>query len=251
MPVSGDRYANEFFSAASPDGRTLALSARGTASSQWWRNGHSHLDEAEIWLRDLTAADTPSAWRPLTTAAPRSCGRCGAGDGASLYFMLGPQRRGEHLADRHRRRRRSPGRSPISPRARVVAVGDAEWRDDRVRARLRNLEARHGVGQAARSADRPARRAGRAVGRSSAADQPVFRPGPVARRPENRVRRPRRDLRRLGQRRRRRGADHRHRRRAEAWSPGRPTAASWSTRQSATAPRASSSTTSRPSHETR
>ena len=27
MPVSADRYANEFFSAASPDGRTLAMSA--------------------------------------------------------------------------------------------------------------------------------------------------------------------------------------------------------------------------------
>src|SRR5215213_4585410 len=38
MPVSADRYANEFFSAASPDGRTLALSARGTASGQWWRH---------------------------------------------------------------------------------------------------------------------------------------------------------------------------------------------------------------------
>ena len=61
MAVSGDRYANEFFSAASPDGRTLAMSARGNASGQWWRHGHSHLDEAEIWLRDLAAADAPAA----------------------------------------------------------------------------------------------------------------------------------------------------------------------------------------------
>jgi Tol biopolymer transport system component/C-terminal processing protease CtpA/Prc len=50
MPVSADRYATEFFSAPSPDGATLAISARGTASGQWWRKGHSHLDEAEIWL---------------------------------------------------------------------------------------------------------------------------------------------------------------------------------------------------------
>lgn len=49
--VSADRYANEFFAAPSPDGRTLAFAARGVASGQWWRHGHSHLDESEIWLR--------------------------------------------------------------------------------------------------------------------------------------------------------------------------------------------------------
>jgi Tol biopolymer transport system component/C-terminal processing protease CtpA/Prc len=49
--VSADRYANEFFAAPSPDGKTLALAARGIASNQWWRHGHSHLDESEIWLR--------------------------------------------------------------------------------------------------------------------------------------------------------------------------------------------------------
>ena len=50
MPVSDDRYTNEFFGAPSPDGHQLALTARGIASSQWWRKGHSHLDESEIWL---------------------------------------------------------------------------------------------------------------------------------------------------------------------------------------------------------
>ena len=50
MQVSADRYTNEFFSAPSPDGTTIAFSARGIASSQWWRKGHSHIDEAEVWL---------------------------------------------------------------------------------------------------------------------------------------------------------------------------------------------------------
>jgi len=50
MQVSADRYTNEFFSAPSPDGNTLAFSARGIASGQWWRKGHSHIDESEIWL---------------------------------------------------------------------------------------------------------------------------------------------------------------------------------------------------------
>src|SRR4029077_17862259 len=71
MPVSGDRYANEFFSAVSADGKTLAMSARGNASGQWWRHGHSHLDEAELWLRDLSAPDTPAAWHALTTGGSK------------------------------------------------------------------------------------------------------------------------------------------------------------------------------------
>ena len=50
MAVSADRYTNEFFCAPSPDGKTLAFSARGIASGQWWRKGHSHIDESEIWL---------------------------------------------------------------------------------------------------------------------------------------------------------------------------------------------------------
>ena len=87
MAVSGDRYANEFFSAVSPDGRTLAMSARGNASGQWWRHGHSHLDEAEIWLRDLTAADAPAAWRALTNGGAKDLWPMWAGDGQSLFFM--------------------------------------------------------------------------------------------------------------------------------------------------------------------
>jgi Tol biopolymer transport system component len=91
MPVSADRYANEFFSAASPDGRTLAMSARGNASGQWWRHGHSHLDEAEIWLRDLTAPNTPSAWRAVTAGGAMISGRCGAA--ADAVFMSDPRAR--------------------------------------------------------------------------------------------------------------------------------------------------------------
>src|ERR1700688_74464 len=51
MPVSADRFTNEFQAAPSPDGTTLAFAARGNGDQQWWRNGHSHLDESEIWLR--------------------------------------------------------------------------------------------------------------------------------------------------------------------------------------------------------
>jgi len=87
MTVSGDRYANEFFSAASPDGRTLAISARGIASGQWWRHGHSHIDESEIWLRDLAAGDVPAAWRALTNGGAKELWPMWTGDGRSLLYV--------------------------------------------------------------------------------------------------------------------------------------------------------------------
>lgn len=49
MQVSADRYATEYWGAPSPDGSMIAFTARGTTSGQWWRRGHSHLDESEIW----------------------------------------------------------------------------------------------------------------------------------------------------------------------------------------------------------
>ncbi|HUJ29817.1 MAG TPA: S41 family peptidase [Candidatus Acidoferrum sp.] len=50
MPVTAETYVNEYFSAPSPDGKMLAFTARGIVSEQWWRKGHSHLDESEVWL---------------------------------------------------------------------------------------------------------------------------------------------------------------------------------------------------------
>lgn len=58
MQVAADRYASEYWGAPSPDGATLAITARGTTLGQWWRKGHSHLDESEIWL--VTPGTTPT-----------------------------------------------------------------------------------------------------------------------------------------------------------------------------------------------
>lgn len=53
MPIIADRYEGEFFASEGPDGR-IAISTRGNmARGQWWRNGHSHIDEAEIWLVEM------------------------------------------------------------------------------------------------------------------------------------------------------------------------------------------------------
>ena len=84
MEVAADRYVNEYFSAPSPDGSTLAISARATASGQWWRNGHSHLDEAEVWLvRD----GTPPKYGAVTNGGAKELWPMWSPDGKSLYFV--------------------------------------------------------------------------------------------------------------------------------------------------------------------
>ena len=91
MQVSGDRYAAEFFSAPSPDGNTLAITARGTVAGQWWRKGHSHLDESEIWLvRDL-GSNTPKYERfaggENVAGGEKTLWPMWSGDGRSLYYV--------------------------------------------------------------------------------------------------------------------------------------------------------------------
>lgn len=92
MPVSADRYANEFFAAPSPDGSTLAFSARGTASAQWWRKGRSHLDEAELWLRRGDAAQP--RYERLTEPGAKDLWPMWSADGQALFYVsdrTGPQ----------------------------------------------------------------------------------------------------------------------------------------------------------------
>jgi tricorn protease len=84
MEVAADRYTNEFFSAPAPDGATLAISARSNASNQWWRNGRSHLDEAEIWL--VHDGTTPK-YEAVTNGGARELWPMWSADGKSLYFV--------------------------------------------------------------------------------------------------------------------------------------------------------------------
>lgn len=82
MIVSGDRYANEYFAAPSPDGTTLAITARGIAGAQWWRNGHSHIDESEIWLRHA-----PGKYDAVTQGGAKSMWPMWSQDGKRLFYM--------------------------------------------------------------------------------------------------------------------------------------------------------------------
>jgi Tol biopolymer transport system component/C-terminal processing protease CtpA/Prc len=84
MQVTADRFVNEFFSAPSPDGSTLAFTARGNSSSQWWRKGHSHLDESEIWL--MREGESTSYER-LTNRGAREGWPMWSADGKSLYYV--------------------------------------------------------------------------------------------------------------------------------------------------------------------
>jgi len=90
MAVSADRFASEYFSAPSPDGATLAITARGVPSGQWWRKGHSHLDESEIWL--VTASSNPPKYRKLAggenvPGGEKTLWPMWTADGRGIYYM--------------------------------------------------------------------------------------------------------------------------------------------------------------------
>lgn len=90
VPVSGGTpmrvvtqpYMNVYFAAPSPHDETLAFDARGLAGSQWWRVGHSHIDESEIWLR------TPDGrYQRVTPGRAKDAWPMWSRDGGMLYFM--------------------------------------------------------------------------------------------------------------------------------------------------------------------
>jgi Tol biopolymer transport system component/C-terminal processing protease CtpA/Prc len=87
MPVSADRYTNEFFCAPSPDGKTLAFSARGIASGQWWRKGHSHIDESEIWLLRSFDGGAGTYERVTPAGGAKELWPMWSADGRSLFYV--------------------------------------------------------------------------------------------------------------------------------------------------------------------
>ncbi len=84
MPIAADRFANEYFSAPSPDGKAVAITARGIVSTQWWRKGRSHLDESEIWLVHDEAMPKYDA---VTEGSAKDLWPMWAADGRSLFYV--------------------------------------------------------------------------------------------------------------------------------------------------------------------
>ena len=81
MPVAADRYTTEYFAAPAPGGESVAITARANAGSQWWRKGHSHLDESEIWI----VRDT--SYTQVTRGGAKDAWPMWAAGGKGLYFM--------------------------------------------------------------------------------------------------------------------------------------------------------------------
>ena len=88
LEVSRERYLNEFESAPSPDGKEIALVAKGISSSQWWRNGHAHIDETELWLKPLVSpSNTDAGYRRLLSADAKHAWPMWSADGKTLFYM--------------------------------------------------------------------------------------------------------------------------------------------------------------------
>ena len=88
LEVSRERYLNEFESSPSPDGKQIALVAKGISSVQWWRNGHAHIDETELWLKPI-ASPSPSdaGYHRLLPADAKHAWPMWSPDGKTLFYM--------------------------------------------------------------------------------------------------------------------------------------------------------------------
>ncbi len=109
--LSPDRYASKYWAAPSPDGQSIAFTARGIASSQWWRNGRSHPDQCEIWLR--REGVSPSYER-ISDGGVKEMWPMWSPDGKQIYFVS--DRSGEQFVERSSRLRRKTAAMPRASR---------------------------------------------------------------------------------------------------------------------------------------
>ena len=84
MEVSRERYLAEFQAAPSPDGTAIVINTRGISAGQYWRNGHSHIDETELWLKPI-AGD--AGYTKLLADRQKHAWPMWSADGRSLTFM--------------------------------------------------------------------------------------------------------------------------------------------------------------------
>jgi tricorn protease len=87
VTVAADRYASEYWAAPSPDGSALAITARGTVSGQWWRHGHSHIDESEIWTVRRVDSGAPVYERVGDAGGGKDAWPMWLPDGQTLFYM--------------------------------------------------------------------------------------------------------------------------------------------------------------------
>ncbi len=85
MPVSEDRYSSEYWAAPSPDGNSIAFTAKGIVATQWWRRGHAHIDESEVWV--LRKTGRASAYECVSSGDSKEAWPMWSADGKRLYFV--------------------------------------------------------------------------------------------------------------------------------------------------------------------
>ncbi|MGH9475514.1 MAG: S41 family peptidase [Terriglobales bacterium] len=89
LPVSSQRYVDQYDAAAAPDG-SLAVVTRGEMGlSQWWRDGHAHIDNTQIWRVVPAAVDGAKTGYQmlLPTDQAKNIWPMWGPEGRTLYFM--------------------------------------------------------------------------------------------------------------------------------------------------------------------
>lgn len=82
MAVSSDRYTSEFHVAPAPNNSgDFAFAARGIGDSQWWRNGRSHIDESEIWLK------TGDNYEQIAARGDKKLWTMWSADGSKIFYV--------------------------------------------------------------------------------------------------------------------------------------------------------------------
>ena len=81
MPVLHERYVHETAAMPSPDGAALAFVRGGF--TQWWRRGHSHIDQTEI----VVAHPGTGRYDAVTNGDAKDLWPMWSPDGRTLYFV--------------------------------------------------------------------------------------------------------------------------------------------------------------------
>ena len=84
MPVSGELYTNEYHASPSHDGGMVAFTGHGLGGGQWWRKGHSHIDESEIWLLRF---GTPNKYEQLSEGGAKEMWPMWSKDDRTIFYF--------------------------------------------------------------------------------------------------------------------------------------------------------------------
>ena len=85
VQVTRETFMPIFQAAAAPDGKRLAVLARGSmAAGQFWRNGSAHIDETELWLKDLSQ---DAGYTRIAAPAAKQAWPMWSPDGATITYM--------------------------------------------------------------------------------------------------------------------------------------------------------------------